>query len=551
MSEKSLYNIVNSAAEQDENSGKKHVGYTVSSYQGVLSALEKAKIVQGGSSGPFGVERIDYSSVGTNTYDENGFCTDLDVPVWKMKLSAVGPVPIYKDGWYEMVSFPNESSTSSKNFNNPALMPYTLSEDIARNLPHEKFSIGAFVDLSNLAVKYFNNYYSKGDTAVDKFSEKMVSSLIGRGCLYAQVIFPSKNEYATASIIGRTPISKVACCYISTPLFASSEWKNSGFAINITENGTNSQELIPNGANYKSVSDGKSYNPVNASMVDMNSENYAKWVERRGEIYNNDRKVLSLVKPSLQDCFVTLYIPSDKRSIAQQYLPSQVSDRIFSPYGGKRIPVYQGDATFSGDVAASFIHVIDKWSKVKTNNGIGSIEYGLNNKAIGSTGEYGLGIWRPKNLVKGRGGVMYSGSTQFTPLYGHQDNLYNYDCSALIAMILYDTGIMRDDISSLVAFSSSSWASSAVGYINQHIKDGFQAVMMDINSSTTFLPGDILIVTADELGKSYGHAAMAAPSGGKTYTIEIGSKEKVRDLKVYYGRTDNNFYRHLIRIVKK
>jgi len=35
------------------------------------------------------------------------------------------------------------------------------------------------------------------------------------------------------------------------------------------------------------------------------------------------------------------------------------------------------------------------------------------------------------------------------------------------------------------------------------------------------------------------------------YTIEIGSSKGQRPLKVHYGRTENNYYKHLIRIVEK
>ena len=94
MSEKSLYKLVNDAMGEGD-SNKTLIGYTVSSYSGVLSALEKARAAGGGGGNAvMGVERIDYSSVGTVQYKESGFSTDPDTPVWKMALNITGACPV-------------------------------------------------------------------------------------------------------------------------------------------------------------------------------------------------------------------------------------------------------------------------------------------------------------------------------------------------------------------------------------------------------------------------------------------------------------------------
>jgi hypothetical protein len=92
MSEKSLYKLVNEAMGEGDNN-KVLIGYTVSSYSGVLSALEKAR-AGGGGTAVMGVERIDFTSVGTIQYNNLGFSTDPDAPVWKMALNITGGCPV-------------------------------------------------------------------------------------------------------------------------------------------------------------------------------------------------------------------------------------------------------------------------------------------------------------------------------------------------------------------------------------------------------------------------------------------------------------------------
>ena len=124
-----------------------------------------------------------------------------------------------------------------KRWGNMGLLPLSLSEDIANNFPYDNFSAGVFIDSSSLTVDYFNEFYKNATT--EKFTEEHVSKLIGAGLLQAQLIFPSKNKYEIAAVIGRTAFSKNACCYITTPLLATSGWNECGITVNITEDNQN------------------------------------------------------------------------------------------------------------------------------------------------------------------------------------------------------------------------------------------------------------------------------------------------------------------------
>ena len=537
MSEKSLYKLVNEAMG-DGDSNKVLIGYTVSSYAGVLSALEKAR-AGGGWNAVMGIERIDYTSVGTLQYDKSGFSTDLDTPVWKMALNITGGCPVQKDSWYEIVKFPNESTESMTKLGNKALLPLTLSEDIANNFPYDNFSVGVFVDSGVLAVQYFNKFFKKADTA--NFTEEHVSKLIGAGLLQAQVIFPSKNKYEVAAVIGRTAFSKHACCYMTTPLLAASGWSDCGLTVNITENNQNPQEFLPNGSAYTCPLKGKTYYKNKGTMLGFDRKSYKEWYERRGELYNSENKVLELSKSAPSECFVKLFVPLDKKDEAMAYLPSGVSDRIFAPYGGKIIRTQEVSTGGETGAASTLIaKAAFKWATVATNGGDGTINYSQD--------------YRPGTIKRGCGGTIVSESGSFTPKFGHPSNLYYYDCSSLVATIIYDSGVIREDVTSVRAWASGEWAGgSALSTIKSHLKPEYDAVFINIDSTTQILPGDVLIVTAAQRGKNCGHVALAVPENGKTYTVEIGSADSKRKLKVHYGRSEaaRNYYKHLIRIVDK
>lgn len=538
MSEKSLFKLVNEAMGEGDNN-KVLVGYTVSSYAGVLSALEKARSGSGGNA-VMGVERVDYTSVGTLQYDKSGFSTDLDTPVWKMALNITGACPLQKDSWYNIVKFPNETVETMTRFGNRALLPLTLSEDIANNFPYDNFSAGVFVDSGVLAVQYFNKFFKNATTA--NFTEEHVSKLIGAGILQAQLIFPSKNKYEVAAVIGRSAFSNNACCYITTPLLAASGWSDCGITVNVTENNQNPQEFLPNGTTYTCPLKGKAYYKNKGTMLGFNRKSYKEWFDRRAEIYDTEGKVLELSKNAPSECFVKLFIPLDKRDAAMAYLPQGVSDRIFAPYGGKIIRTQETSiGGVSGDAASIIAHTAFKWASVGTNSGNGTINYSR---------EAGL---RPGSLKRGCGGTINSQQGSFSPIFGHPQSLYYYDCSSLITMIIYDTGLIRDDVTSVRAFASGEWASNAVTTINSHLKPEYQALFMNIDSTTVIQPGDVLIVTAAQRGANCGHVALAVPENGKVYTVEIGSKNYTRPLKTYNSRSEvaSNFYRHLIRIVEK
>lgn len=535
MAKNTLYSLIDQAMNTQ---GKTPVGYTVSSYQSVLSALKKAKEEQSEIKKVMGVERIDYTFVGTSTYDNMGMSNNFDIPIWKMTLDITGSCPVQKDNWFDIIKFNNENVKYISRLGNTSLLPLSLDQNISNTLSSDlKFSVGAFIDIGNMAVTYFNKFYV---TQGEKFTHNDIAKLVSLGCIHAQIIFPQKNTYQIAAVIGQTSVPNNACCYLTTPILGSNGWKECGIEVKIKENKT-IHDFIPNGSEYKFPLLGNTYNRSNGSIDDFDSNEYKKWVDRSNAIYGNNENVLELVKDIPKECYVTLFVPFDKREVAERYLPEGVSDRIFSHYGGKIIREYSANS-YVGDSESILLNVVHKWSSVKVNNGNNSVNYSTNR--------------RPSKLVRNKGGIIYSNSEQIIAEFGHEYDLYNYDCSSLVSMILYDSGIIKDSVTALRAFSSDEWATTAVNEINKVIKDEFQAVFMDINETTQIQTGDILVVTLQERlqrgeNKSFGHVAMAAPQGGKIYTIEIGSSSEKRDILTHKSRTDQGYYKHLIRIIKR
>jgi hypothetical protein len=84
----------------------------------------------------------------------------------------------------------------------------------------------------------------------------------------------------------------------------------------------------------------------------------------------------------------------DKKDKAMAYLPNNVSDRIFAPYGGKIIRTQAVGAGVAGDAASMISHTAFKWASVATNSGNGTINYSMD--------------LRPGTLKRGCGGTINS-----------------------------------------------------------------------------------------------------------------------------------------------
>ena len=546
---KTLHELVSNRTDDGKN--RKVVGYSVASYAGVLSALQKAQVISSGysSNGVMGIHKFDFSSVSSMNYDNNGFSADKTSGIWKMVLTFHGATPVKHsaDCWYDIITFPNDSQERAVKMNAASNgCPYYLSDEFNLDfVTTNDFKAGAYIDLSNLGVNYFNTFYANGETF---YNEEIVSKLVYDGCVVAQIIFPQKNEYKIVKILGQLPIGKCATVSLTASLLACSGWENTGLSIRIKQNGTNPTVFLPDGIEYEHPCKDSNYYYATGKINKFNKTSYKEeWLPNN--TLRRDAKVkASLELPPLQDCFVRLFIPKEFKAKALKIIGTPPNEYIFQEYPGRLVYVKGTDAIYSGTASSIIAGVVNKWSSVgqttAVGTGTGKIKYDMGN--------------RPYKLQRGRGTqfLSASSSTPFMPTFGHPNNINVYDCSSFVSLVLWDSGVVRDDVTSVPAFNTSQWSSpSIINSINPYLKSQYQAIFLSLNDPSQVQYGDILVITKEERlryhGHDYsaGHATIACPDGDKRYTIEIGSDKNSDQIKK--KGYDYSYYKHIIRIIDK
>lgn len=527
----SLFSLVKEATQN--LNGRTPIGYTVKDYQGVLAKLNQdlRTIHVGDSSGGdvFGVVRTtSFTQVESLSFDDNGISNDTSIPIWKMRLNFSGSIPLEHNGQYYLVHFGNDSNLNSGRnpfCNSAELCPLELD---STNVPDvEKFKIGASLDLMGFALEYFKRFYAKPDNQI---TNEHVTALIENKLLRAQVIFPKKNKYEIAGIIGQTPFSENACCYLTTPLIGANGWNDCGIILKVQEKCGQAYQVVPTGSEYKFPCLGNQYNVGDNSMVGMTKEDYQNWARTAGE-----EKTLELIKPELEVCYVKLFVPQDKEKEAREHLPIDINTDIFKTYPGVVKEVAVNNTLFSGKSATIMEGVCRKWENVLVSQPNGGFWY---NQSL-----------KPDTLYRNKGGQYYAGGNVVTALFGHPDGTGNFDCSSLPFLFLYDANIIRDDKQSMPTFWTGN-LKTAASTINQYIKDDYKMITLDFTSANEVRTGDILWVeSADGTGDH--HAAMAYWKDGKLHTLEIGDKDnrRKRPVCMYSARTANGHYKHILRLI--
>ena len=542
MPETSLYQVISNI--QNNQSDKRMIGYTVDAYNGILESFKNYQSSNGYGDSVLGkYNKIDWEKITSSTFDDSGISNDQSSGLWRMVMTFHGAFPVksIEYGCYDILSFPNDNemrATTMDSFG--SYCPYLLDKDRVSACSSEDFVVGACIDLSRLAVKYFNNFYSKGDF---KFNEERVNKLFREGYIRAQIVFPSLKKYKEIKIIGHTAISDNACISISSPILGTREWSDIGVTMYVLENSKDAKEVAPNGIEYKFACAGESYNPDKGTINGFNRETFINnWLNNTSEKYVSSNKNLSLQQIPIQECYVRLYVPSKYRNdvlsmfgqnVPNEFLFQESFSMVFSK---KEAAVYSGQASTIVSAAAY------RWSSVMkgtVKGDVGTIYY--------STSE------RPYTLQRNTTYHYESSQGDIIPTFGHNSNVY--DCSSFVSMILWDSGIVRDDVQQVPAFNSYQLSSpTIVSEINKYIKPQYQAIIMDLTDESQVLSGDIIVLTREEKlqyhneTSSFGHAEMAfIDSVGKT-AIAIGSNSKGPVKRTY---KPYDYFKHIIRIVDK
>lgn len=210
MSEKSLFKLVNDAMGNNENN-KILVGYTVSSYSGVLSALEKAaQKVAEAKAGVGGAVDGDNRTITTTRYsilsqmgldgtdDGTGFVIGQyqGVCVFKDYMSFV--VDCTKDDGKKFTMLvPVSKNSNDTHINNgvgcisgnPIFPANTVKDkEYYRGLDGDsaEFKIGVGLSIGNFALKFFQKFFPNIE-----WTEQKLKSIAAKEALFAEVVLPT------------------------------------------------------------------------------------------------------------------------------------------------------------------------------------------------------------------------------------------------------------------------------------------------------------------------------------------------------------------------
>lgn len=542
---KNLFQILNG---YDNSKGLNPIGYTINrSYDRVLESLDKFLNQQGDV---FGIQSVD-----TMSFDKNGFSTNPDSAIWKMKLNFTGSMIVQYNDCYDIIKFGNQQSASFQNpfVHNDDMLPYQLSSDALGRTNVEKFVVGASLDFMQLGQQYFNTFFSNPAKDV-KITQQQIQKLIDKRCLRAQIILPNRNNKSIiVGVIGQTPFTNNACCYISTMLLGSSQWSDSGIVLKVQEKGKQSYQILPDGSEIKFPYKGQRYDMSSNSIGGVNRKNYENlWLKSSVHKYGGDKiKPLQLIKPQLQTCYVRLFIPRDRAGELTDILSPEMNQNIFNTFEAKVNEVENDVSVFQGNFADNIQLLCEKLGNVVANSSNGFVY----NRDLRPESFSRSNVVSYKTLDD-RTEIVRFGPYREKDLSGGKQVCF--DCSSLPLLFWYNSGIIRDQEQTAPVFGSGSYMSAAAK-INEIIKPQYKVIRMDITSDTEILTGDIMWCLASERKErqDYGHVAMAyvvqQGSNKIIKTIELNSSSQTGNVIVQKARNDNkvsNFYRHLIRVVK-
>ena len=317
VSNSSLYDIV----QGKKSTNKRRVGYTVSTYAGVLSALKRIDEMDGsGSQSILGKNKIDWKKVQASQYDPTtGFATGAggESGLWKMGVNFYGSTLIYNsNGEYSIEKFEGVGDKITDN----EIFPNDFNEE--KTTGH--FKVGAYLDIVKNGVAYFNNFYRNATTK--DFKPEDIIKVINGGYLVAQVIFPNKEIYFNVKVLGQFSENGgagSACIYLNTPILGCAKWDETGITINAlhSTNETNPTQSViqvfpPDDSGYKidCANAGGEYDYLSGTITNFNVQ-YLRAVKER-QVKTDE--IIDLKKPTIPECLVRLYIPEKYKEQALQ-----------------------------------------------------------------------------------------------------------------------------------------------------------------------------------------------------------------------------------------
>lgn len=288
----------------EKNEGKTPIGYTVKTYQGVLAALQQAKVkvvdVQGGANttGAAGNQNtkryftiLGNTTIDTKDVNDNGFVFqggDVTKPLYQaictLKDYMTFPVD-YNSGQqnemgYISVDRGGALSTGSAQKGGVTFPCANMTPQIITSMKRDcdKFYVGVGVSLNTLVANFFKTYFSQQNISNEKIA-KMISS----GHLYAQVIVPQRGNnarvlHAKVTINTQQSNSGPNDVWIPIPILMTDDFSDLG-SIRAKIGGK--QQLVNNGS-ITSPLKGQRYYHKDASITGFTPNTFQQYSQNKG-----------------------------------------------------------------------------------------------------------------------------------------------------------------------------------------------------------------------------------------------------------------------------
>lgn len=542
-------------------SGKSKIGYGVDGYSDVMDALEKAKWQRlGANTEVLGVTRS-YEDVQGMQFDANGFSMNPNDAIWKMQLGQWGHVVVQtSDGKYQIgVSERERSEKNNSGVKHP--LPPNFPQLVgSSSVSSAAYTIGAKLDVRGLGVAYFNKMFCSRGQDEQKMTEPQFGALVASGYLCAEVIFPAKKGAYITSVVGTTQLTEHSTIYINRLSLGSPQWKGSGLRVTADYGDEKGVQLAPNGSALKLVSNGCSYDYNNSTIkIDgaaISDGSMLKWKKDAAPLTNPP---VVLVQQPLTTAFIRLFVPTQHRGKVKNFLPQSHSQNLYATYGSSITNAYVQQRQRGGIAQLMIIDAMKAWEHAKYN------EFDSNGNRVADSLMYVFGgghsAWKyqgekdEKDRVRFRKRGASSGQ-RIEPLFVSNNNgenihnIHNYDCSSFVAMVIYDSGMFRQDLSP-PSFGSGT-LQSTVSKFKMALKPQYDCQYIEIKDyKTDMQPGDIIFYKSNQSGRSSGHVALVwsvDESTGKIRTLEIQTKY-ARNKNVLRQRTikQASVFRHIIR----
>lgn len=475
--------------------GKSKIGYsTANQYKDVLEALQQSKYkVTDAEGGSVQGRYSSYGDVQSLQFDSNGFSTDPNAAIWKMKLNRWGAIPVLSEGLVVMGGTERQKGLAEKGEFPNQECPYKLeiqSSEGVNSLP-DSFWVGAKIDVSDTAVNYFNKMFLSGGDHDVKVQAHHLASLIRCGYLYAEMIFPKLNASFNVDIVGNTLTSNHNVIYLNNCIIGSNGWDKTGLKVQANIDGKTVQ-IAPNGSSYKYHLQGNNYNFKSRSIDNFGKDKYNQWAS---PAVNGTQKLMpvNIMEQDDVDVYVRLFMTEENQAKINTILTMKYSHEVYNTYGkliansSTASPIPTG-----GSPQVQLAIGIDRWKRC--------VYWGDAAKPKKRCKEqlrYRYSGGHDTFTYQGQNGSdkmeqAGQGTPLFSPLFVPNNWDGDLDCSSFALMVWCSSGLFKQT-AKIPCPSTISMMSMTASSYDEYLKPQYTLQIHQMTPTIPLLPGDWIV----------------------------------------------------------